>query len=518
METPLSPLDFARRARRLYGSRLAVVDGALRLTYTQFFERVDRWAAVLQGMGVQPGDRVAYVAPNGHQLLEGFYALAQIGAVMVPINYRLTPDDFAYIIDHCGAGVVCVDGEYVGAVAGGEQRVALTGDGFKGWLGYEQLLRSADVSRYEYVPPWESALLSINYTSGTTARPKGVMLTHRNNWANSINTLAHFNFAVGDAYLWTLPMFHCNGWTFVWTVTAFGGVHVCLRKCDPPEVFRLIRDEGVRWMSAAPTVLQMLSNAAEDGHVDVPRGLEVITAGAPPAAATIQRLEGQLGWNVTQVYGLTETSPFITICESRRDHDELDEAARCVIKARQGVEMVAAGDVRVFDDDDHEVPWDGETLGEIVARGNSVMAGYYRDEEATRRAFRGGWFRTGDAAVVHPDGYIEIRDRLKDVIISGGENISSVEVEGILLKHPEIRDVAVVGLPDARWGESPHAFVVRAPGSSLKEQDVVDFARAHLAHFKAPRVVVFVEELPRTATGKLQKYVLRRGKPGIGLQ
>jgi len=364
----------------------------------------------------------------------------------------------------------------------------------------------------------ERDLLTINYTSGTTARPKGVMISHRNATMNSIGTLLHLPIPVSEPYLWTLPMFHANGWTFTWTVTAAAATHVCLRKVEPAEVFRLIREEQVRRLCAAPTVLISLANAPAGVRGEVPPGVVVITAGAPPAAATIERLEEQFGWEVTQVYGLTETAPFITVCAPLPEHEKLTPADRAVQKARTGVELLTSGELRVIEADGGEVPADGQTLGEIVVRGNVVMSGYYHDPEATDRAMGDGWFHTGDAAVVHPDGYVEIRDRIKDVIISGGENISSVEVEGTLLRHPAIQEAAIVGLPDERWGETPQAFVVLRDGQTATGDEIIAFARERLAHFKAPRGVTFVTELPKTATGKIQKYVLRDGAPNLGRQ
>ncbi len=313
-------------------------------------------------------------------------------------------------------------------------------------------------------------------------------------------------------------MFHANGWTFVWTVTAAGATHVCLPKIDPAAVFDLIESERITMLCAAPTVLISLANADEELRRKTRRGVRVLTAGAPPAASTIERLEGELGWTVTQVYGLTETTPFITVCEPRAEHEQLSIAERAIIKARQGVELITSGETTVVDENGAEVPRDGETVGEIVVRGNVVMAGYYNDPEATVQAMREGWFHTGDAAVIHPDGYIEIRDRLKDVIISGGENISSVEVEGVLLRHPAVQEVAIVGLPDERWGESPHAFVVLKNGAVASADELREFTRSHLAHFKAPHSVTFIEALPKTATGKIQKYVLRGGRSAIAKQ
>ncbi len=471
MKTPLTPLEFARRARKLYPEREGVVDGELRLTYAQFFDRVDRWSSGLQRLGIRQGDRVAYLAPNTHAQLESFYAVPQIGAVLVPLNYRLTADDFAYLINHSGARIVCAHGDYLEAIEGirsqlpgVEHFVALEGTHAE-WLDYETLLAESanDFARPEIR---ESDLLTINYTSGTTSRPKGVMITHRNAYMNSVGTLVHQPMTCADRYLWTLPMFHANGWTFVWTVTAAGATHVCLRKVEARAVFELIAKERVTMLCAAPT----------------------------------------------------ETTPFITVCEPRPEHVDLTSRERATIKARQGVELITSGELRVIDDEGNEVPHDGVTQGEIVARGNVIMAGYYNDPEATEQAMRGGWFHTGDAAVVHADGYVEIRDRLKDVIISGGENISSVEIEGVLLRHPAVQEVAIVGLPHERWGEAPHAFVVLKADANTTEDELREFARANLAHFKAPHSVTFIDELPKTATGKIQKYVLRDGRSAIATQ
>jgi len=523
VETPLTPLEFARRARKLYAEREAVVDGELRMTYAQFLDRCDRWSAALQQLGIRQGDRVAYLAPNTHAQLESFYAVPQIGAVLVPLNYRLTADDFVYLINHSGARVVCADADYLAAIEGirpqlptVEHFIALEGN-HSGWLDYESLLAGSptDFGRPEIR---ETDLLTINYTSGTTSRPKGVMITHRNAYMNSVGTLVHQPMTCADRYLWTLPMFHANGWTFVWTVTAAGATHVCLRKVEARAVFESMAKERISMLCAAPTILISLANAPSELRRRAPRGIRIVTAGAPPAASTIERLEDELGWSITHVYGLTETTPFITVCEPRPEHVELSSRERATIKARQGVELITSGELRVIDDDGNEVPRDGATQGEIVARGNVIMAGYYNDPEATEQAMRGGWFHTGDDAVVHADGYVEIRDRLKDVIISGGENISSVEVEGVLLRHPAVQEVAIVGLPHERWGEAPHAFVVLKRDATTTEDELREFARANLAHFKAPHSVTFIDELPKTATGKIQKYVLRDGRAAIAQQ
>jgi acyl-CoA synthetase (AMP-forming)/AMP-acid ligase II len=523
VEVPLTPIEFARRARRLYADRPAVVDGVRRLTYGQFFDRCDRWSSALQSFGVRPGDRVVYISPNTHAQLESFYAVPQIGAVLVPVNYRLTADDFAFMIIHSGARIVCAHGDYLEAVdrvrdrlPGVERFVALEGSR-PGWIDYEATL-AATTPAFAPVEIGERDLLTINYTSGTTSRPKGVMITHRNAYMNAVGTLIHHPMTPADRYLWTLPMFHANGWTFTWIVTAAGATHVCLRKVEPMAIFELIAAESVTLLCAAPTVLISLANAPEAAVRLARRGVRVVTAGAPPSAATIQRLEQELGWTVTHAYGLTETAPLITVCEPRPEHTTLSIEDRATVKARQGVELVTSGELRVVDDAGREVAHDGQTLGEIVVRGNVVMAGYYKDAEATAGVIRDGWFHSGDAAVVHPDGYVEIRDRFKDVIISGGENISSVEVEGVLMRHPAVQEVGVVGVPDERWGEVPHAFVVLRPQRSSTPEELIAFVRERLAHFKAPHGVTFVPELPKTATGKIQKYVLRGGRAAIAAQ
>ena len=523
MEIALSPMEFARRARRLYADKEAVVDGDLRFTYAEFLTRCDRWSAALQSLGVGQGDRVAYIAPNTHAHLEAYYAVPQIGAVLVPINYRLLPEDFEYIINHCGATVVCADADYLEAVdgirdklTGVEHFVALEGKR-DSWLDYEETL-AVHGPDYDAVEIAETDLLTINYTSGTTARPKGVMITHRNAYMNIMGTLAHHHLTPADRYLWTLPMFHANGWTFTWINTARGMTHVCLRRVEPPLIFKLIKDENITMFCAAPTVLISIANAPAETREGAPRGVRLFTAGAPPAAATIETVERDLGWDLTHVYGLTETAPLITFCEPRPDHQNLPLNERAKIKARQGVELISSGELRVVDDDGNEVPHDGETLGEITVRGNVVMKGYYNDPEATAAAIKDGWFHSGDAAVVHDDGFVEIRDRFKDVIISGGENISSVEVEGCLLHHPSVQEVAVVGMPHEKWGESPHAFVVLKDGAAASEDEIKLHVRDNLAHFKTPSWVSFVEDLPKTATGKVQKYVLRGGATGISRQ
>ena len=523
METPLTPLEFMRRTRKLCADREGVVDGSSRWTYGEFFDRCDRWSSALQRLGVKQGDRVAYIAPNTHAQLESFYAIPQLGAVLVPLNFRLVADDFQYLIEHSGAKVVCAGADHIAAVESIRPAlkkvahfVALDAPR-DGWLHYETLLQSAD-GKFHRPEIGERDLLTINYTSGTTSRPKGVMITHRNAWVNCVGMLAHWPMTPADTYLWTLPMFHANGWTFTWTVTAAAARHICLPKFDGPTVFKVAAAERVTRLCAAPTVLIMLANAPPELKATAPKGVGVMTAGAPPAAVTIQRIEEELGWNVIQIYGLTETAPAISICEPRPEHAAGNRDERARIKARQGVELITSGELRVVDDTGADVPNDGKTPGEIVARGNVVMAGYYNDPEATERCMGDGWFHTGDAAVVHPDGYVQITDRLKDVIISGGENISSVEVEAMLLRHEAIQEAAVVGFPHEKWGESPHAFVVFKQGQAATEAALREFCRSHMAHFKVPHSFTPVPELPKTATGKIQKFVLRKGRPNITAQ
>ncbi len=399
METPLSPLEFARRARKLHPEREAVVDGDVRRTYAQFLERCDRWSAALARLGIEQGDRVATIAPNTHQHLEQFYAIPQLGAVIVPLNYRLTAEDFVYLINHSGAKIVCAHPDYFDAVDAIRARVpnvthfvALEGSR-KNWLDYEATLAESD-GRFLRPEVTEGDLLAINYTSGTTSKPKGVMITHRNAWVNCVGTLVHWNMTPADRYLWTLPMFHANGWTFVWIVTAAGATHVCLRKVEAVPIYEHCNRERITHLCAAPTVLIGIANGPEELRKQVRRGVKVFTAGAPPAPATIERMEGELGWHITQVYGLTETAPLISICEPLPAHATLSAQQGARIKARQGVELITSGELRVVDEQMNEVPRDGATLGEIVARGNVVMKGYYNDPEASAKAFAGGWFHS----------------------------------------------------------------------------------------------------------------------------
>ena len=524
----LSPLLFFRRAERVYADRLAVVDGERRWTYREFARRCLALAWGLRSLGLGAGHRAAVLSPNTHGALECYYAVPLAGGVLVPLNIRLTPDDYRYILEHSGASVLLVDPsllpaarQLADAVAGLRlvvlgQGAAGTGDAAAalGVLSAEALI-AQHLGPGALEPPEdlealdEESLITLNYTSGTTARPKGVMLTHRNAALNALDFVIHGRLDVNDVYLHTLPMFHVNGWGGVWAVTAVGATHVCLPRIEPARIVALIDSLGVTMACSAPTVLVMLANDPAAAGWRPRRPLRWYVGGSAPPAAVIEEAEQRLGLEVVHVYGLTETSPWLTVAEWRREWQELEPSRRAALKARQGIGQLLAGEVRVVRPDLTDVAADAREVGEIVVRGPTVMKGYYRDPEATAQVMEGGWLHTGDLAVVHPDGYVEIVDRAKDVIISGGENIASLEVEGVLYRHPAVLEAAVVAAPDPRWGEVPKAFVVLRPGARATEQELVQFCRERLAHFKAPKSVEFVEALPKTATGKVQKYLLR---------
>jgi fatty-acyl-CoA synthase len=517
IEVPQSPLAFARRTRRLHGDREGVVDGDRRFTYAQFFDRCDRWSAVLEKkLGVLPGDRVVTLANNTHVQLEQFYAVPQIGAVVVPLHVGLIADDFLALIRHCGAKLVCAGREYVELIQGIRGQldavthfVALDGDAPPGWEDYEGLLAQSD-GRYTPVETDENELIAINYTSGTTVRPRGAMITHRNIWVNTVGSLLHWPVRPDDRYLWLLPMFHANGWGYVWTVTAAAATHVCMRVPQAAQAAELIVRERVTMLCAAKTAMISMANVNESIRRKMPPGVRVLTAGASPAAATIEKIEQRLRWEVTHAYGLTETAPFVTVCTPPQDGEGQSLGQRARSKTRQGTELLTSGELRVVDEEGQDVPRDGQSLGEIVVRGAVVMKGYYRDPEASARAFAGGWFHTGDAAVMHADGSVEICDRFKDIIISGDELISSIEVEHALQRHPAVREAAVVGLPHAQLGESAHAFLVPQGDARAGDDELTSFLRDSLAPFKVPTGFTWVETLPRTPTGKVRKQVLRQ--------
>ena len=504
----LSPLDFLERSASIYREKVAVVDGTSRRTYPEMLERVYRFAHVLQSRGVREGERVAVLAKNETALLEAHYAVPLAGGILCALNVRLVASEIAYIVGHCGATVVVYDAEFaplLAGVAANVRRIRVDDE-------LQELMAAASSAPIENALDDEDATISINYTSGTTGQPKGVMYTHRGAYVNALAEVFEANLRPESVYLWTLPMFHCNGWCYPWAVTAAGATHVALPKVDPERIFALIEREGVTHFCGAPTVLIALANYA--GARPFTRPIHVITAGAPPAPTTIAQMEA-LNATVTQVYGLTETYGPITVCAWQSQWDGLPAGERAKLKARQGVGMITLGanDVRVVRTDEDpgvlvDVPRDGATPGEIVMRGNNVMKGYYNDPAATEKAFAGGYFHSGDIAVRHPDGYIEIQDRAKDVIISGGENISTVQVEKVILEHPDVLECAVVAKPDEKWGEVPKAFVTLKAGRAATEQSIIAHCRERLPGFKTPKAVEFID-LPKTSTGKIQKYVLR---------
>ncbi|MBW2316463.1 MAG: long-chain-fatty-acid--CoA ligase [Deltaproteobacteria bacterium] len=513
MEVPLLVNDFLRRAAALYPDKTAIVDGDLRFTYAEYQARANQLSHALLGLGIGQGDRVCILSPNSHFFLESFYATSQIGAVLVPLNYRLVPADHEYILNHAGVKAVLVDHEYTNVIdeirpglASVEHFVVAQDGGAapEGWIDWEALIQGGSAQ----VPPEpalsENDLVSINYTSGTTARPKGVMLTHRNCYLNAYNLIAHLGVSHDDVELWTLPMFHCNGWGGVYALTGMGGTHVVLRTIDAEAIFGLIAAEGVTFACMAPAVLNTILGYEERAKHEIATTPRFTVAGAPPPAAFIERLERELGWHFIQIYGLTETAPLLTV--SAPDHGTAhDDYAR---RARAGVPGLGVS-LLVLDDEDQPVARDGQSVGEVCARSNVVFAGYWEQPVETATAIRDGWFHTGDLAVWDEVGNIHIVDRKKDVIISGGENISSPEIEDTLYKHEGVLECAVIGVPSERWGETPKALIVLRPGHSPSEQAVIDFCRDNMAHFKCPTSIEFVEALPRTATGKLQKFRLR---------
>ena len=514
----LNPLLFLERSAAVYPQRAACIYNGAVTTYARFDERVRRQAAALRRAGVGPGDRVAFLLPNLPAMLEANYGPMGIGAVLVALNIRLSAREIAYILNHSGAKVLVFDSE----LADTARRLRADCPGVETFVQVRDTAPlAADIPGPEYEawlagveplaelpgPAAESDTTTINYTSGTTGMPKGVAYTPRGIYLNALGEVMEMGMNWRSVYLWTLPMFHANGWCFPWAVTAVGGTHVCLRRVEAGEVYRLIREESVTHLCAAPTVLTGLYAAPEAAAADL-SGLTIMTAGAPPAPQVIRTIEG-MGAQIIHVYGLTETYGPCTVAAGQPEWDGMDAAALAQVKARQGVPfMVYGSGLRVVDDNMRDIPQDGETMGEVVMRGDAVMKGYYNDPDATAEAFRGEWFHSGDLAVWHPDGYIELQDRSKDIIISGGENISSQEVEKVIMEHPGVLEVCVVGIPDRQWGETPKAFVTPREGYAVTAAEIIGFTRDRIAHFKAPRSVEF-GALPKTATGKIQKYILR---------
>ena len=500
---PLTPLFFLDRAAAVFADRTAIVDGERRFTYRDLSGRCRRLAGALAAQGVGREDRVAALCANSHVMLELHNAVPMLGAALVTLNTRLSPGEMAGLLAHSGCSVLVATREFGDRARHLAEKAGLPcflaggpEDSYEDWIAGAAEAGPATVD--------ERQLLAINYTSGTTGQPKGVMYHHRGAYLQATAMAYHARLGPGARYLWTLPMFHCNGWCFTWAVTAAGGTHVCLRAVDTAEIWRLLREEGITHFSAAPTVLTMIAEDPAAGALD--HEVHVDTGGAPPSATLLARMRA-MNFAVTHLYGLTETYGPIAINEWQPEWNELPPDEQATLRARQGAPNIIARPLRVLDDDGRDVPPDGETIGEIAVTGNDVMLGYYQDEEATREVTRSGCFLTGDLAVMHPDGYVEIRDRSKDIIISGGENIASVEVEQVLDSHPSVVESAVVGMPDERWGEVPVAFV------TLRKDDVdadalVEYARERLARYKVPKRFEFAG-LPKTSTGKIQKTVLR---------
>lgn len=511
----LTPLRFLERSALVFGDRVAVIDGPRRYTFAELQDRSAHLGGALRQMGVGAGDRVAVLCPNTRVLLEAHYGVPMAGAVLVAMNIRLTSSELSYIMDHSGASVLIFDHRFrdraLASVASLDRSVRLIeADGPS--QEYEALLTGAPVESIDVVD--ELSLLSINYTSGTTGKPKGVMYSHRGAYLQALAMALHTGLGPGSVFLWTLPMFHCNGWCFTWAVTVGGGVHLCLPEIDPAEIWRLIHEEGVTHFNAAPTVLIMLANHPDADAGPAHARVRVCTGGAPPSPTLLARLQ-DLNMEVTHLYGLTETYGPVAICEWRPEWSALPLEEQARLKARQGVGNVISTRLRVVDETAEDVPADGRSMGEVAVRGNNLMLGYYADPDATARAVPDGWFRTGDLGVMHPDGYIELRDRSKDIIISGGENIASIEVEQAIMSHPSVLEAAVVAAPDDKWGEVPVAFVTLKPGSEVSGEEITRHVRDQIAGFKAPKTIRF-GDLPKTSTGKIQKYVLRGWAAELG--
>jgi fatty-acyl-CoA synthase len=523
---PLSPVGFLLRAAAVYPDRPAVVYGERRYSWRQARDRCRRLAAALAAQGVGRGDTVAVLAPNVPEAFEAHFGVPMAGAVLNALNIRLDPETVAFILEHGEAKVLVADTEFAPLVGAALARMARKplvidicdaagpGGARSGTMDYETFLASGKPEFVERLPEDEWEAIALNYTSGTTGNPKGVVYHHRGAYLNALANILVWGMPQLPVYLWTLPMFHCNGWCFPWTVTLLAGTHVCLRRVEAKAIYEAIAGEGVTHLCGAPVVMNMLLNAGPDLTSRVDRPVAMMTAGAPPPAAVIEGMEG-LGFRITHVYGLTEVYGPATVCAWHDEWDALPAAERARLKARQGVNYPVLDGLMVAEPASlAAVPDDGATMGEIFMRGNIVMKGYLKNPSATEEAFAGGWFHTGDLGVRHPDGYIELKDRSKDIIISGGENISTVEVESVLYRHPAVLEAAVVARPDERWGETPCAFVTLKPGAEAGAEDIIAFCRGQLAHFKAPRCVMF-GPLPKTSTGKIQKYLLReRAKSG----
>ncbi|GAC1501353.1 MAG: acyl-CoA synthetase [Ktedonobacteraceae bacterium] len=506
--TELTPLSFLERSALVFPDKVAVVHGERKYTYREFAARVYRLASQLRAIGMQKHDRVAFLCPNTPPLLEAHYAVPAAGGILVAINTRLSSQEIDFILHHSGAKFLFVDNELYPLVEHLELagiQITRIADSGTADDPYEQFLATGSP---EPLTSWledEEETISINYTSGTTGNPKGVMYTYRGGYLNALAEVISTGMNSTSVYLWTLPMFHCNGWCFTWAVTAVGATHVCLRKLDPGAIWDLFESEGITHYCGAPTVQIFLVNNPKAHRIE--QSITATIAGAPPSPTLLGQLK-RLNIAPIHVYGLTETYGPYTICDWHSEWNELPEEKQARLLATQGQGNVVAERARIVDPAMHDVPQDGQTMGEVVMRGNNVAKGYYNNPTTTAEAFRGGWYHSGDIGVWHPNNYIELRDRAKDVIISGGENISTIEVEQVIAQHPAVIECAVVAIPDEQWGERPKAFVTLKPGQSATEQEIIAFCRARLAHYKSPVAVTF-GELPKTSTGKIQKYVLR---------
>jgi len=518
---PLSPLGFLERAAAVHPDRIAVVHGNLRQSWAETYGRCRRLASALARRGVGVGDTVAVMAPNVPAAFEATFGVPMAGAVLNALNTRLDPDTIAFSLEHGEAKLLITDKELAPTVKRALDKLgrklpmididdafAVSGECL-GEKDYEAFLAEGD-PEFAWTPPadeWQA--IALNYTSGTTGNPKGVVYHHRGAYLNALGNILVWGMRAHPVYLWTLPMFHCNGWCFPWTVTALAGTHVCLRRVEAKAIYDAIADHGVTHLCGAPIVLGMLVNARPEERRALGRRVEIMTAAAPPPPAILEAIERQ-GFHVTHVYGLTEVYGPSVVCDWHEGWSALSSEEQAALKARQGVRYPVLDGLMVADPRTLDpVPRDGTTMGEVFMRGNIVMKGYLKNSKATREAFAGGWFHTGDLGVWHEDGYIELKDRSKDIIISGGENISTIEVEQVLYRHPAVLEAAVVARPDEKWGETPCAFVTLRPGQAATAEEIIHFCRDHMAHFKAPRTVVF-GSLPKTSTGKVQKFVLRQ--------
>ncbi|CAM3657642.1 long-chain-fatty-acid--CoA ligase [Mesobacillus zeae] len=515
MNVPLVLTQFLDRAVALYGDKEAIITDSRKFTYSQLNERVNRISRGLRDLGVQKGDRVAYLAPNSMEMLEGFYGVFQVGAIMVPLNIRLKPDDYCFILNHSESKILFVDQELYHLILPVKDKLETVEkiivhykENDTAETGYDNWLEEHSAEPFDREELDEHDVCSLLYTSGTTGNPKGVMLTHRNNYIHALSTMHHLRVSDEDTLLHVLPMFHVNGWGSPFYYTANGATQVCLRKTTPETIFHALENHGVTVMHMAPTVLNALLQYYEQNIPSIEQKVRVVIAGSAPPPAFVTRVEKELGWEFLQVYGMTESSPLSTVSSVRSHLKKLPMKEQYKMKAKAGVPMIGC-EVKVVNDMGEEVGHNGRQIGEVVTRSNGVMKGYWKNEEATMEAIRGGWLHTGDMATVDEYGNIDIVDRKKDVIISGGENISSIEVEGVLYEHPAVLEAAVIAVPHEKWGETPHAFVVLHENAKVSEKDMIAFSREKLAHFKAITGVTFVDELPKTASGKIQKVHLR---------